>query len=303
MDSASQRGTSSPTAKPDHSSDLDQRNMGHPLDPHQCLFCDQESEDINQNVQHMSKSHGLRIEVKDLMVEVVDLLAYCHLIISEHFECLYCGTQRNTRQAAQQHMMAKGHCKLDLEDPDSEFRDFYDLPSAVPTSGDEAGSHQDHTDATQRLSDRAQGQTLAGARRAARRQHPARSNIDSGLQNNRAEIRNAQSANTDIPSSPPTSAPPSPVSQLSNRALKAELRADHLLSQLRDSDRRSLAHLPSSQQRALLATQHNQMVQARKEEQTQRGRLESAGNSFGRLGTTRLVRIPPHLGHVQTLKR
>ncbi|KPI43733.1 Cytoplasmic 60S subunit biogenesis factor REI1 [Cyphellophora attinorum] len=309
MDSASQRGTPSPTVKSDHSSDLEQHEMSHPFDPHECLFCNQESEDIDHNVQHMSKAHGLRIEMKDLLVEVVDLLAYCHLIISECYECLYCGTQRNTHQAAQQHMMAKGHCKYDLEDPDSEFRDFYEHSSTASALEEERqeGDHRDQPANSQKLAERAQGLSLAGSRRMARRQRPNRSDPDSGPHNNRAEIRNAQNPQADTSdtstTSPADAAPSTPHNQLSNRALKAELRADHQLSQLRDSDRRSLAHLPLSQQRALLATQHNQMVQARKEEQTQRGRLESAGNSFGRLGTTRLVRIPPHLGHVQTLKR
>jgi len=74
------------------------------------------------------------------------------------------------------------------------------------------------------------------------------------------------------------------------------------LSHLRESDRRSLQHLPTSQQRALLATHHKQMEKGGRATNAKRGALESAGNYFGRLGTVRLIRQPPHTGRVQSLK-
>lgn len=78
----------------------------------------------------MSKAHGLHVDPTNLLVDVVSLLAYFHLVISGCYECLYCGTQRNTRQAVQQHMMAKGHCKYDITDKDAELRDFYEFSSS-----------------------------------------------------------------------------------------------------------------------------------------------------------------------------
>jgi hypothetical protein len=94
-----------------------------------------------------------------------------------------------------------------------------------------------------------------------------------------------------------------PLRELSTREQKRSYTLNNQLSQLRADDRRSLMHLLVSQQRTLLATHHKQMEQARRSEQTQRGNLESAGNSFARLGAIRLIRKPPHTGRVQTLKR
>jgi hypothetical protein len=60
--------------------------------------------------------------------------------------------------------------------------------------------------------------------------------------------------------------------------------------------------LPTSQQRALLATQFKQTESSGRAASARGGALESAGNSFGRLSSVRLVRIPPHSGRVQSLK-
>lgn len=104
-------------------------SIDHEFDESQCLFCNRSSSDLDSNLGHMSKIHGLHIVTSNLLVDVGSLLAYFHLVISSYHECLYCGTQRNTRQAVQQHMVAKGHCKYDLTAKDAEFRDFYDLSS------------------------------------------------------------------------------------------------------------------------------------------------------------------------------
>lgn len=84
-------------------------------------------------------------------------------------------------------------------------------------------------------------------------------------------------------------------------------RRDHIfsteLARIRESDRSCLIHLPITQQRALLMTQHKQVEKARRTGQTRRTRLECAGNMFGRLGMVRLVRQPLHSGNVSGLNR
>lgn len=102
----------------------------HDLDESQCLFCIYTSPDLPQNVLHMSKNHGLYVETKGLLVDVACLLAYFHLVITGCNECLYCGTLRDTREAVQQHMLAKSHCKYDISREDAELRDFYEVPPA-----------------------------------------------------------------------------------------------------------------------------------------------------------------------------
>ena len=109
---------------------------------------------------------------------------------------------------------------------------------------------------------------------------------------------------TEAESSSNTAETPShSLGELSTRALKQEYTLNNQLAQLRADDRRSLLHLPASQQRALLATHHKQMEKARRTEQTQRGNLESAGNKFNCLGKMRLIRKPPHTGNVSSLNR
>lgn len=78
----------------------------------------------------MRKQHGFSIpDEPNLIVDVETLIQYLHLVIFGYYECLHCGSQRGTPEAAQQHMTGKGHCKVDME-KGSEFRDFYDFGAA-----------------------------------------------------------------------------------------------------------------------------------------------------------------------------
>jgi pre-60S factor REI1 len=276
--------------------------IDHKFEESQCLFCDQSSSDLEQSLVHMSKAHGLHIVTTNLLVDVGSLLAYFHLVISCYHECLYCGTQRNTTQAVQQHMIAKGHCKYDLTARDAESRDFYDFSSTEMEEKMHRGV------IATRLSDIA---GLAAHTRSRKSRSSKRHNRrDTGIT---ASPRDSTSSSPTSPIIKPqsdTDASPDDAQtdselpgQLSKRAQKQTYTHHNQLAQLRADDRRSLVHLPASQQRALLATHHKQMEKAKRLEQLQRGNLESAGNGFARLGTIRLVRKPPHTGRVQTLKR
>jgi pre-60S factor REI1 len=266
-------------------SEFDDTEIGYK----QCLFCNELCEDQDSNVQHMSKAHGFRIEIANLVVDIEAMLAYCDLMITEHHTCICCGTVRNNREAIQQHMTAKGHCKYAPTDED--FCDFYDHTSA----NEELELRQ------RRLAQRASRTTLHSSD-LARTNARLTSTISA-----RQEIRNA---------APPTdSLSPSPESQtgiiegaeaafrnLSVRATKQASSLNSQLSNLRASDRAALAHLPSAQQRAVLSTQQKQLASARRVEQVKWSRLENAGNTVNCLSKTRLIPIPPHKGHVQSLK-
>ena len=254
----------------------------------QCLFCDQESPDISQNVTHMSKAHGLHIELSNLLVEVVDLLSYFHLIISECYECLYCGTQRNTRQAAQQHMMSKE--SLQIRHHEREWRRVSRLLRFLLITGLKFG--------------RGRGPLTHNPRTIISRPAAKAQKATSTKAYCKETIHEATNSATPTPTEHHTPTQPDELQQqLSARAFKQSQALSSHLSHLRASDRASLAHLPTSQQRALLSAHHKQMIKDRKQDATRRGRLESAANLTGRLDKVRLVRVPPHLGHVQTLKR
>ncbi|KAL1870761.1 hypothetical protein Daus18300_005081 [Diaporthe australafricana] len=105
---------------------------GPSFTPTQCIFCNAASTDFESNLSHMSKKHSLFIPASidngslTLAVDLETLVQYMHLVVSTYHECLFCHTQRQSAHAVQQHMMGKGHCRVDLEDGDSEFRDFYE---------------------------------------------------------------------------------------------------------------------------------------------------------------------------------
>lgn len=248
------------------------------FDESECLFCNQSSTDLEQNLSHMLNAHGLFVDSANLLVDVGSLLAYFHFIISELYECLYCGTQRNTRQAVQQHMMAKGHCKYDISDEDAELREFYDMPSSK---------------AREELQ---QKQILSPPKPKKPRpsKHPdvrgRASPTDPGLL--------ARSSPSHSDTEPESNA----NNEVSTRALKQEHTLNTQLTRLRADDRRSLLHLPASQQRALLITQHKQMEKARRTEQRELGHLGSAGNTVNCLSKLKLIRKPPHTGNVASLK-
>ncbi|KAE9375948.1 hypothetical protein N431DRAFT_543345 [Stipitochalara longipes BDJ] len=99
------------------------------FDTAQCLFCELNSPSLQDNLTHMSESHSFFIPFPDRLIDVPSLFDYLHTLISVFHECLFCHQERNTMSGVQDHMRAKGHCKLDLDDPENELWEFYDLES------------------------------------------------------------------------------------------------------------------------------------------------------------------------------
>ena len=274
-------------------------SIDYEFDESQCLFCNQTNPGVDQNLVHMSKTHGLHVERTNLLVDLVSLLAYFHLVVSGCYECLYCGTHRNTRQAVQQHMMAKGHCKYDITEKDIELSDFYEISSS------DAKEELHKKLPSTRFSDDPQHLSQSRSRkpRPSKRTDRHGPNITASLHDQALPTPIPHSHTDAVSSSNAAATFSHSPGELSIRALQQEHTLNKQLAQLRADDRRSLVHLPASQQRALLATHHKQMETARRTEQTNRGNLESAGNKFNRLGTIRLVRKPPHTGNVHSLNR
>ena len=184
------------------------------------------------------------------------LTAYLHLIIFGYFQCLYCDTLRSSVEAAQQHMMGKGHCKFDISSENSKFHEFYDFDS----------SHEDDDEEDFEIS--AKRSTvpfvqsddtfclLPSGKILSRRfshqyrlqQHKNRPNLDR--------------TDPQLNSIPPTFSSITSgfaSSQFASDALtKVEKRDTAMKNQLlhlRADDLRSLMHMPTLQQYALLATQ------------------------------------------------
>lgn len=257
-------------------------------DPAQCLFCSPSRGShptFDDNLIHMQKKHGLFLpEPSRLLVQIETLINYCHLVISGYYECLYCGTQRNSAEGAQQHMIAKGHCKIDISNEASEFRDFYDFTSNHEDRSDDDSEREPKTcaptslvqptDTSLRLPS---GKILS--HRSAPKPQPGRRRGQTG---HKTEYKPGPSLEgSQLPLAQPRHDHDGVGGGARTALIRAEKRdigsASHLAS-LRASDRSSLLHLPSSQQRALLATQKKQIESARKAERHMQSRVERMGN-------------------------
>lgn len=214
-------------------------------------------------------------------------------------------------------MVAKGHCMYDV---DADVGGFYGVEAAEAELEGAKAEYAKRLEGLRALNGRKRDSRFAavvgieasvgGGGGYRGRYFDEKGDDDDDDDDDSTEI----DLNLDVDSDTSTSSPPPPFSQnlITPPTPPARARArtqghqpsavQSQLSQLRESDRRSLQHLPTSQQRALLATQHKQMEKGGRAAKAKRGALESAGNYFGRLGTVRLVRMPPHTGRVQSLK-
>lgn len=245
-----------------------ERKGGEDFDPSQCLFCSRASSSLDESLVHMGKMHGMFIPDKyRLVVDVETLVKYLHLVISVYFECLHCGTRRSSAQAAKQHMVAKAHCRFDITDEDSDVRDFYNFSSCEQNTDDEVAGlpvaqwtplSVQPGETSLRLPS---GKILSHRFPRMPRQHCL----------NRLE---ATSPELDL-------IPSSSTHTISNTPTNAEARnlaSTGQLATLRAHDRRSLMHLPISQQRSLLTTQKKEADKARRTEQASEARVSRKGN-------------------------
>lgn len=91
----------------------------------QCLFCSSIFENVDKTLKHMATSHGFSIpRIDALQTDLETFLAYIGLVISRFHCCLYCGHEKTCTEAVKAHMLAKGHCMLDLSEG-SEFLEFW----------------------------------------------------------------------------------------------------------------------------------------------------------------------------------
>jgi pre-60S factor REI1 len=257
----------------DHSSSSDDDNDADTLndtefEPTQCLFCVIDSESIDSNLDHMSKSHGMRIpSPHQLTVDPTTLLSYLNLVISVYHECLTCGTQRRNTQAIKQHMLGKNHYSFDISDVESEYREFWNFGE------DGVGVQVDGENITLPSGRVVMSRSV---RTTQQRQRPSGSGTISLSRSNASPLETSISSPSDssIAKASSTSSHKQALTKQDVRALNL----DKQLGTLRNSDRLALAHLPASEQRAILATQHSQLQKARRQERDMQARLQRKNN-------------------------
>ncbi|KAK1146279.1 pre-60S factor rei1 [Aspergillus melleus] len=126
------QGMNAATIKEDEDEDaMDEAADDGEFSPARCLFCPVKSADMQENADHMLKSHGMFIPEKDFLVNMEGLLHYLHRKINENSECLYCHAIKNSPAGIRTHMRDKGHCMIafETEDEQIEIGQFYDFRS------------------------------------------------------------------------------------------------------------------------------------------------------------------------------
>lgn len=219
-----------------------------PFTPGQCLFCPYTSPSFSDSVVHMQKCHGLFIPSQQhLVVDLQTLFQHMHLLIFGFRECIRCGTERASVQAVQQHMTGKGHCTLDLADPDAEFAAFF-----VSEAEAEADGPQWVDDDAMRL---ASGRIVA-KRTACLPPTPIPQ---------RRRLREQGDGTRETRGS-------------AKRERRERAVATYQATRLCAHDRSSLVHLSRAQQGALLAVQKRQASRGRQETDRRRSRIDRKGN-------------------------
>nr|CAH7757597.1 unnamed protein product [Callosobruchus chinensis] len=108
----------------------------NPIDNNDCIFCSHHSKNFIKNLEHMTVAHSFFIPDIEYCVDVMELLRYLGEKVSEGFMCLWCNEKGRTfhsAEAARQHMVDKGHCKMIHEgEALAEYADFYDYSTSYP---------------------------------------------------------------------------------------------------------------------------------------------------------------------------
>lgn len=113
----------------------DEELIGMPITS--CLFCNYSSNDMEDNLKHMSLKHSFFLPDAEFISDVESLLTYLGQKLSTGKVCLWCNTTSKSfrsLEAVQRHMNDKGHCKMRLDPGEDmlEFADFYDYSSSYP---------------------------------------------------------------------------------------------------------------------------------------------------------------------------
>ncbi|KAI0468963.1 C2H2 type zinc-finger-domain-containing protein [Xylaria cf. heliscus] len=264
-----------------------------PFTPGQCLFCPSPSPSFTDSVLHMQKSHGLFVPHQQrLAVDLKTLFGYLHLVIFGYRECIHCGTERATVQAVQQHMTGKGHCKFDISEHDSEFAEFYDFSqpedetvSDIEGDGDERNQVDTATSSNRAplLADEDSIRLPSG--KIISRQSSAQAGLSSTQSRRRTrtpasqlEYSLGEPEDESEPSREEVDLDERDTRFLSRREKRERATVAYQLANMSANDRTSLMHLPASQQRSLLATQHRQAEKVQKDERRRQGKIDRKGN-------------------------
>lgn len=108
----------------------------NPIAKSDCIFCDHHSRNMVKNLKHMAIAHSFFVSDAEFCCDVEGLLLYLGEKVCRDFICLWCnerGRSFYSMQSVRQHMIEKGHCKMNFEAAAlAEYVDFYDYSSSYP---------------------------------------------------------------------------------------------------------------------------------------------------------------------------
>lgn len=104
-----------------------------------CLFCTHCSKNLDANIDHMAKSHGMFIPERAYLVHLEGLILYLSRKVHDEYQCLSCGRLKWSEDGIKTHMRDSGHCKIayDTEEQQLELGDFYDFRSTYSDDEDD----------------------------------------------------------------------------------------------------------------------------------------------------------------------
>lgn len=107
------------------------------LSPSHCLFCPDQSSNLEDNLTHMSTAHSFFIPDADYLIDITGLITYLGEKIAVGNVCIHCngkGREFRTLDAVRKHMIDKSHCKIayDTENERLEVSDYYDFTASYP---------------------------------------------------------------------------------------------------------------------------------------------------------------------------
>ncbi|BFG02118.1 zinc finger protein 622 [Drosophila madeirensis] len=112
----------------------------NPLTERDCLFCKQSSEDMVENLKHMSVAHSFFIPDTEFCTDLEGLLYYLGEKVANYFVCLWCNDRGKTfysLDSVRKHMVDKGHCQMLHEGVAlAEYADYYDYSESYPDNKD-----------------------------------------------------------------------------------------------------------------------------------------------------------------------
>lgn len=114
-----------------------------------CIFCGAKNKDVERNINHMFKVHGLYIPERSYLVDLTGLLDYLIDKVYRKKSCLCCGFQGSSLESIRAHMNSKRHCRLPYETKEerdfvAQFYDFSSLDAKSKEGTDETGPKRIH---------------------------------------------------------------------------------------------------------------------------------------------------------------